>query len=193
MPDISHTLIARSDQLNAGDLAAPRVVTVRGVRVTNDEQPVSIDIGPDLQPWKPCKGMRRLLAQTWGTDTDAWPGHRVELYCDSSVTWAGAAVGGIRVSAISGIERATAYTMRTSKKGTQRYQIEPLEKGAPPLSRAEALERFTSYATERGVTVEQVDAFLGTHGTALADLGPDDLRRLASDLDAVKAHAAAPA
>jgi hypothetical protein len=117
----------------------------------------------------------------------------VELYCDASVTWAGAAVGGIRVSAISGIERATAYTMRTSKKGTQRYQIEPLEKGSPPLSRAEALERFTSYATERGVTVEQVDAFLGTHGTALADLGPDDLRRLASDLDAVKAHAAAPA
>ena len=111
MPDISHTLTAKSQQLNAGDLAAPVVVTVRRVRVTQDDQPVTIDIGDDLQPWKPCKGMRRLLARTWGTDTDSWPGHRVELFNDPNVRWAGAAVGGVRVAAISGISRPTVYTL----------------------------------------------------------------------------------
>jgi len=187
MPDISHTLIARSDQLNAGDLAAPRVVTVRGVRVTNDEQPVAIDIGPDLQAWKPCKGMRRLLAQTWGTDTDAWPGHRVELYRDASVTWAGAAVGGIRVSAISGIERATAYTMRTSKKGTTVYDVRPLERGK---SLEEVRAGLLDYASGRGVTREQIDAFLSDHGTSLEDLDASSLRALGKDLDKVREHAA---
>lgn len=190
MPDISHTLTARSDQLNAGDLAAPVVVTVRGVRVTDEDQPVAVNIGDNLQPWKPCKGMRRLLARTWGTNTDTWAGHRVELYNDPAVTWAGAAVGGIRVSAISGIERPTTYTMRTSKKGTQRYEIRVLDR-APQVDPAEAREKFTAYATSKGVTPEQVAAFLDSHGTRLDALSADDLRTLARDLDEVRKHAAA--
>ena len=189
MPDISHTLVAKSDQLNAGDLAAPIVVTVRGVRVTSEDQPVVVDIGDDYRPWKPCKGMRRLLARAWGTNTDAWSGHRVELFNDERAMWAGEAVGGIRVSAMSGIARATSYNMRTSKKGTQRYEIAPLERGPAPLSQADALAKFTEYAAGKGVTIPQVDAFLGEHGATLADLGPDALRRLAADLDKVRAHA----
>ena len=189
MPDISHTLTARSDQLNAGDLAAPVIVTVRGVRVTDEDQPVAVNIGDNLQPWKPCKGMRRLLARTWGTNTDTWTGHRVELYNDPAVTWAGAAVGGIRVAAISGIDRPTTYTMRTSKKGTQRYEIRPLDR-APQVDPAEAREKFTAYATSKGVTPEQVAAFLESHGTSLEALSADDLRTLARDLDDVRKHAA---
>lgn len=190
MPDISHTLTAKSQQLNAGDLAAPVVVTVRRVRVTQDDQPVTIDIGDDLQPWKPCKGMRRLLARTWGTDTDNWPGHRVELFNDPNVRWAGAAVGGVRVAAISGISRPTVYTMRTSQKGTQQYQIRPLERAAE-MDPDAAREKFVAYATAKGVSLDDVAAFLEEQGTSLADLNADDLRVLARDLDSVREHAAA--
>jgi len=190
MPDISHTIIAKSDQLNAGDLAQPITVEVRGVRVTRDEQPVIVDIGPDHQPWKPCKGMRRLLAKAWGTNTDTWTGHRVELYNDPNVTWAGEKVGGIRVSAISGISSPMRYVMRTSKKGTTSYNVKTLQRGIDP---AEARAKFLEYASGKGVTVEQIEAFLQDHGTtvgavSLDALSPDELRALARDLDAVKAH-----
>ena len=188
MPDISHTIIAKSDQLNAGDLAQPITVEVRSVRVTRDEQPVIVDIGGDYQPWKPCKGMRRLLAKCWGTNTDTWTGHRVELYNDPNVTWAGEKVGGIRVSAISGISSPMRYVMRTSKKGTTSYDVRVLQRGTDP---AEALAKFLEYASGKGVERDQVEAFLEHHSTTLDALSPDELRALARDLDAVKAHAAA--
>jgi hypothetical protein len=187
MPDISHTIIAKSDQLNAGDLAQPITVEVRGVRVTRDEQPVIVDIGGDHQPWKPCKGMRRLLAKAWGTNTDTWTGHRVELYNDPNVTWAGEKVGGIRVSAISGISSPMRYVMRTSKKGTTSYDVKPLQRGTSP---AEAREKFLAYAAGKGVEREQIDAFLQHHGTALEKLSPDELRTLARDLEDVRAFGA---
>lgn len=187
MPDISHTIIAKSDQLNAGDLAQPIVVEVRSVRVTRDEQPVVVEIDGDHQPWKPCKGMRRLLAKCWGTNTDTWTGHRVELYNDPNVTWAGERVGGIRVSAISGISSPMRYVMRTSKKGTTSYDVKPLQRGTSP---AEAREKFLAYAAGKGVEREQIDAFLQHHGTALEKLSPDELRTLARDLEDVRAFGA---
>lgn len=187
MPDISHTIIAKSDQLNAGDLAQPIVVEVRAVRVTGDEQPVVVEIGDGHQPWKPCKGMRRLLAKCWGTNTDTWTGHRVELYNDPNVTWAGERVGGIRVSAISGISSPMRYVMRTSKKGTTSYDVKPLQRGTSP---AEAREKFLAYAAGKGVEREQIDAFLQHHGTSIEKLSPDELRTLARDLEDVRAFGA---
>jgi len=187
MPDISHTIIAKSDQLNAGDLAQPIVVEVRSVRVTRDEQPVVVEIDGEHQPWKPCKGMRRLLAKCWGTNTDTWTGHRVELYNDPNVTWAGERVGGIRVSAISGISSPMRYVMRTSKKGTTSYDVKPLQRGTSP---DEAREKFIAYAAGKGVEREQIDAFLQHHGTALEKLSTAELRTLAGDLEDVRAFGA---
>lgn len=190
MPDISHTLIAKSDQLNAADLARPIVVTVRGVRVVREDQPVVVDIGDDYQPWKPCKGMRRLLARVWGTNTDDWPGHRVELYNDPEAKWAGAAVGGIRVSAISGIDRAIRYSMRTSKQGSTVYDVLALERAPAEVDPSEAREKFLAYAAGKGVTREQVEGYLAGSGAMLEDLSVDNLRDLARDLDKIRAHAA---
>lgn len=193
MPDISHTIVAKSDQLNAGDLAAPITVTVRSVRVTRDDQPVIVDIGDDYQPWKPCKGMRRLLARTWGTNTDTWPGHRVTLFNDHTAKWAGEEVGGIRVKAMSGISRSTPYNMRTSKKGTKRYDVAPLEKAAPAapaITDAEARAKFLKYAKGKGVTPEHVAAYLATKDAILTDLSADDLRGLARDIGKIQAFAA---
>ena len=179
MPDISHTIVAKSDQLNAADLAQPITVTVRGVHVTRDDQPVIVDIGDQHQPWKPCKGMRRLLAQVWGLNTDTWPGERVTLYCDPEATWGGQKVGGIRVSAISGIDSRLRYVMRTSKKGTTTYDVSPLEK-VKPVDPAAARGKLLSTAQDKhGLSADDIAAWLGEQGGATLDqMTVDDLRGL---------------
>lgn len=63
MMDISDTIIARSDQLNAADLiGGPVTVTITKVSKGDGEQPVSISYDGDKgKPFKPCKSVRRLL------------------------------------------------------------------------------------------------------------------------------------
>jgi len=191
MPDISHTITAKSDQLNAADLAQSITVTVRGVRVTRDDQPVIVDIGDELKPWKPCKGMRRLLAQVWGTNTDTWPGGRVTLFRDASATWGGEAVGGIRVSAISGIDSPMRYVMRTSKKGTTTYDVGVLAAAAkvdPSAARAKLLEAARD---KHGTDEATVRAWLAEQGGPDLDaMTVDDLRGLFRALPDIAAWAA---
>jgi hypothetical protein len=126
--DITDTLKAKSDQLNAADLmGGPMTVTVISVRVNkSSDQPVIIDIGPDMQPYKPCLSMRRLLAHLWGPKSSDWPGRSMTMYCDPQVKWAGQAVGGIRISAVTGISTTQYVPIRTSQKVVATVQVDPL-------------------------------------------------------------------
>lgn len=125
--DISATLAAKSDQLNAADLAEPTVVTVSGVKVrAGDEQPVVVEIDGDRQPYKPCKGMRRLLAQLWGTDASRWVGRTMRLYCDQSVTYGGQTVGGIRIDGLSAIPAGAEVKVPINRGKYKVYRIEKL-------------------------------------------------------------------
>lgn len=121
--DLSRTIIAKSDQLNAEDLlSGPIVVTVQDVRVSDTpDQPVSILIGDGRQPYKPCKTMRRLLIFAWGKDGRQWRGRSMELYCDPDVTWGGVKIGGIRISALSHIE--TDFVLALSEKKGKRKPV----------------------------------------------------------------------
>ena len=88
MMDISDTIIAKSDQLNASDLiGGPITVTITGVkRFDSAEQPIAISYeGDNGKPFKPCKSVRRLLVGMWGMNFAympelAWrPGYFVAL------------------------------------------------------------------------------------------------------------------
>lgn len=105
MTDISFALEAKSDQLNAVDImAAERVIKIRGVEVHKGEQPVSVYFdGDNNKPWKPCKGMLRILAASWGQDSSAWVGRSAQLFYEPTVMYGGKEVGGIRVRALSDI------------------------------------------------------------------------------------------
>lgn len=123
MIDLADTIIPKSDQLNADDLiAGPRDIVVRGVKKPGTpEQPVSIYFeGDNGKPWKPCKGMRRLLVQIWGRDGELYTGRSLRLVRDPTVTWAGAAIGGIRVAAASHLKddevTIPVTTSKTSRK-----------------------------------------------------------------------------
>lgn len=127
--DITETLQANSDQLNAVDLiASPITVKILDVSVNKkSDQPVSIKIDGGLQPYKPCKSMRRLLAKVWGTDSKDWINKSMTLFCDMNVIWAGQAVGGIRISHLSGLSEKTEIPLRASRTKTVVYTIYPIK------------------------------------------------------------------
>ncbi len=107
MTDLSGTIEPKSDQLNADDLiAGPKTLVITAVKVVAGDQPVSISYdGDNGKPWKPCKSMCRVLIYAWGKDGDKYIGRTVKVFLDQNVKWAGTAVGGIRISHMSHIEK----------------------------------------------------------------------------------------
>jgi hypothetical protein len=128
MNDMSQTIIARSDQINAGDLKGiSRTITVKEVRIkAGEDQPVSILIEGDQKAFRPCKGVRRLLVRVWGADATKYIGQAMTIYCDPTVTWAGKEEGGIRVSHMTGLDDQIVEYMRVSRAATKPYKILPL-------------------------------------------------------------------
>lgn len=130
MNDMSAVIAPKSDQLNSDDLiAGPRTITVREVNIRpGTEQPVAISYeGDNGKPWKPCKSTSRILVAAWGPDASKYAGRSVTLYRDADVKWGGMAVGGIRISHVSHIEKALVMAL-TEKKGSKKLTtIQPLK------------------------------------------------------------------
>lgn len=128
MNDMSSTIVAKSDQINAADLIGnARTITIKEVRIkAGDDQPVSVLIEGDNKAFRPCKGVRRLMVRVWGPDASKYIGHSMTLFCDPSVTWAGKEEGGIRVSHMTGLDEQIIEYMRTSRAATKPYKIMPL-------------------------------------------------------------------
>jgi len=129
--DVTKAIAPKSDQLNADSLiTGPMTIRIRDVKVSDGEQPIWVYFdGDDNKPWKPCKTAARCLASIWGPNAAQWVGMHCTIYNDPTVTWAGAAVGGIRVSHMEGLDkpRALQLTKTRGKKGT--VTIQPLVMG----------------------------------------------------------------
>jgi hypothetical protein len=128
MNDMSSTIVAKSDQINAADLiGTKRTITIKEVRIkAGDDQPVTVLIEGDKKAFRPCKGVRRLMVRVWGADASKYIGQSMTLFCDPSVTWAGKEEGGIRVSHMSGLDEEIIEYMRISRAATKPYKIFPL-------------------------------------------------------------------
>jgi hypothetical protein len=135
MGDLAATIIAKSDQLNADDLiSGPITVTVTAVTVNkNDDQPCSIFYeGDNGKPYKPNKGMRRLLMMAWNTDdSQVFIGRSMTLYRDPTVLWAGKPEGGIRISHLSHIDKPTTFAIMVKRGKREQITIEPLQTAKP--------------------------------------------------------------
>lgn len=119
MADIGDTVSAKSDQLNADDLmGGPVVVTITRVVVgqKSDDQPVSIfhDLDP-RKPYKPSKGMRRVLIAIWGNRSADYVGRQLGLYRDPKVKFGSDEVGGIRIGAASHIDQQQRVMIQVKK------------------------------------------------------------------------------
>ena len=144
MNDMSATIVAKSDQINAADLiGSPRTITIKEVRIkAGEDQPVTIMIEGDKKAFRPCKGVRRLLVRVWGPDASKYIGESMTLFCDPSVTWAGKEEGGIRISHMTGLSEKVVEFMRTSRAATKPYTIMPLTGDAPRNNTKQTAEQW---------------------------------------------------
>ena len=129
MTDLSQTLAANSDQMNADDLlAGPRDCVIKSVMGREKkDQPVDIFMeGLDV-PWRPCLTMRRALVAIWGKDGKAYKGRRLRLYRDEDVMYGGIKVGGIRISHASDIPGPYTLMLSASRGKKAKIVIEPLD------------------------------------------------------------------
>lgn len=129
--DLRGAAAPKSDQLNADDLVGSSLtLTVTGVSAGNREQPVVIthDAG---RPYKPCKGMIRVLMLAWGDKGSEWVGKSMTVYNDPTVKWAGVEVGGIRISHVSHIKHSISTSVTVSQKQRKPYRVDPLVIAAP--------------------------------------------------------------
>ena len=181
--DISRTLAAKSDQLNADDLmGGPVTVTITDVSVVAAEQPVIIKITDGYQPWKPCKTMRRLMAEAWGANAAAWIGRRLTLYRDPAVTFGDGAVGGIRISHMSHIKSGFTVNLtarRGGKKGAWHVAKLPDIVAPNVVSDADLKAWATDAIKARGWTRDHVvELFAGPLANVPAEKRPAIVAKL---------------
>jgi hypothetical protein len=125
--DVSPTIIANSDQINADDLiAGPITVTVTRVTPGKTDQPVDIHLAETDRVWRPCKTVRRILVAGWTADSTTWTGRRVTIYRDPSITWGGEAIGGIRVSHMSDIPGPLQVALAVKRGKRIKHTVLPL-------------------------------------------------------------------
>jgi len=135
--DLRSTVVPRSDQLNADDVVTgPVTVTITGIEGGNKEQPVILHIDGGYQPYKPGKGMRRVLIAAWGKNGHAWVGRSMTLYCDPEVMFGGVKVGGIRISHLSHLTEAMTILLTVTRGKRKPFTVQPLPAQASPPKQA---------------------------------------------------------
>lgn len=134
MIDLSKTVAPKSDQLNADDLiSGPKIITVTAVKLVAEDQPVAIHFqGDDGKPYKPCKSMRRVLIRAWGPDGAKYVGRAMTLFLDEAVRFGGAAVGGIRISHLSHIDKPITMALTVTRANKKAFTVAAM--GAMPDS-----------------------------------------------------------
>ena len=126
--DISETLAPVSDQLDGIELiAGPRVFQIESVSKGSVEQPVNVHLVGFPRPWRPSKGMRRVLAACWGSDASEWVGRRVKLFYDPEVTFGKDKPGGTRIAALSHIgDKPKSVPLLVSRGKQATFRVQPL-------------------------------------------------------------------
>jgi len=126
--DLSKTIQPKTDQLNADSLiAGPITITVTKVSLLAGDQPVAVHYqGDDGKPYKPSKGMRRIMVMLWGNDGAAYVGRSMTLYRDEKVRFGGVDVGGIRIAEMSHISAPVTVALTVSKAVRKPYTVKPL-------------------------------------------------------------------
>lgn len=179
--DLSHTIVPKSDQLNSDDLIAGDItITVASVKATDTpDQPVIINYdGDNGRPYKPCKSMRRVLIQAWGPNGNAWTGRSITLYRDPEVKFGGQAVGGIRISHLSDIEKDMNFMLTVTRARRAPYLVKKLQSQAAPVQPQakkpvpnfeESFDRIVQSIKEGKNTLEKTEQYFSDNGAVLTD------------------------
>jgi hypothetical protein len=132
--NLSESIVPKSDQLNAEDLlTGPRTVTIERVTAGTSEQPVNVHlVETPGRPYRPSKTMRRVMVACWGSDAALYVGRRMTLYRDPTVKFGGMAVGGIKISHLSNIDKRTTLALTETRGKRAPHVVEPLPDAPAP-------------------------------------------------------------
>ena len=134
--DMTASIAAKSDQLDAVDLlSGPQTFTIERVSEHNAEQPFNFHLADFPRVWRPGKSMRRVIVAAWGGKVANYVGKSLTLYCDPSVEFGGAAVGGTRISHMTGIDKPLKVPLLIKKGRSAVFTVQPLKEAAPSPAR----------------------------------------------------------
>ncbi|WIC40269.1 hypothetical protein SEA_HOLLIDAY_74 [Gordonia phage Holliday] len=172
--DMTKTIEADSTQVNADDLTdEPRIVTITGVSKGNAEQPVNFELAEfPGRAYRPCKSMRRVIVAAWGPDATTYVGRRLAIYNDRRVQWGGQAVGGVRIKAMSHIEKRLTLPLTVTRGRRAPYVVEPLPVSFKPIP-----ESFVAKVEAGGLSVDD-RAKASDYLDKLTDSDPAEVARL---------------
>jgi hypothetical protein len=183
--DLTDTIQPNSDQLDAVDLlTGPRTFTIEKVTKGDAEQPVNIHLAEFERVWRPGKSMRRVLVACWGADASQYVGRRVTLYCDPSVRFGGAEVGGTRISHLSHLDKPRTIPLLVTRGKSAPFRVHPLNEDAPtpaarqagkPNPAARMVQLMDSHGMTEDGRAKFVNEVLKRTVTGAADLNADDV------------------
>lgn len=125
--DLTESIAARSDQINADDLVAgPATYTVREVVNGKAEQPFDFLLVETDRAYRPSKTMRRMIVAAWGPAAAAYVGRKLTLYREPTIRFGGKVVGGIRISHASAIDAPIERMLQTTRGTREKFVIDPL-------------------------------------------------------------------
>lgn len=144
-----------SNYLKKEDVLSPITVTIR--QVTQEE--ISGDGGKELKavlhfvgatkPMVLNKGNAITISESFGDDTDAWPGKTIEVYHDPSVMFAGKRIGGVRV------RMPTRNTLAQSSTTNGHPELWDISDGQTVLSRKTS-DEVREFLANTSVPVPQI-------------------------------------
>ena len=164
MADIRAAIQPRSDQLNYEDfVSGPAVLTIERTEDYRDEKgQARVAIHMVEYPGRPFKASKtnvKLLAIAWGEDDTDWPGRRVQLSADPTVTFGGKAVGGIRVTALSHLPQRFTAKLSVARGKKKEFPVEILPDMPPIPEDVQTLAQYQDYYRHRaqsGATAEEL-------------------------------------
>lgn len=126
--DLTESIAPRSDQLNADDLiSGPVTVTIQDVVKGNAEQPVDVRLVEfPGRAYRPSKSMRRVMVMAWGADSSAYKGRRLKLHRNPEITFGRDKVGGIEISALSGLDKPLTVALTATRGKRKNFTVQPL-------------------------------------------------------------------
>lgn len=151
--NLTDSIAARSDQINADDLvSSPVTYTVREVVPGKAEQPFDFVLVETDRAYRPSKTMRRVIVAAWGPEAATYAGKRLTLYREPSIEFAGKKVGGIRISALSDIDKPIEMMLQVTRGKRETFTVRPMT----PAEHVSALR--AEYRTADETRREQIKA-----------------------------------
>jgi len=121
----------KTDQLNYDDIPNGKsiTITITGVKGNTDpQQPISVHYeGDGGKPYKPGLSMRRAMVEAWGDDGIEYVGKSMTLFGDPTITFGPNAVGGIRISHMSHMDRELHFPLTVSRGKKTPYIVKQLK------------------------------------------------------------------